>query len=172
MTTDTSEVKVIETWPLSASFIDRLLARSEQRGKFNLLGDSAGFTAEDIEEKVRKVKEIVQVGQAVMNITFSPLGTADLLYLVRENALLRQEIERIKQKLSDLEGRIPEQKVIVLREVSREEAKQEIRQLFSSGQTLYYSDIAEELRLDLKLVVDICEELQKDEEIKIDESAL
>lgn len=172
MTTDTSEVKVIETWPLSASFIDRLLARSEQREKFNLLGDSAGFTAEDIEEKVRKVKEIVQVGQAVMNITFSPLGTADLLYLVRENALLRQEIERIKQKLSDLEGRIPEQKVIVLREVSREEAKQEIRQLFSSGQTLYYSDIAEELRLDLKLVVDICEELQKDEEIKIDESAL
>jgi Mn-dependent DtxR family transcriptional regulator len=65
-----------------------------------------------------------------------------------------------------------EEKVIALREIPREQAKQEIQQLFSSGRTLYYSDIAEELRLDLKLVVDICRELEENGEVKVDESAL
>ncbi len=60
----------------------------------------------------------------------------------------------------------------MLRELSREEAKEEIRQLFKSGRTLYYSDIAEELKLALKLVVDICRELQGNGEIGIDEDAL
>ena len=67
---------------------------------------------------------------------------------------------------------MPEEKVIVLREMSREQAKQEIQQLFSSGRTLYYSDIAEELRLDLELVVDICRELEESREVKVDRSAL
>lgn len=83
--------------------------------------------------------------------------------------LLQEELEQIKQRLSELESR---EKVIVLRELSREEAKKEIRQLFKSGRTLYYSDIAEELKLDLKLVVDICRELQENNEIGIDEDAL
>ena len=44
--------------------------------------------------------------------------------------------------------------------MKRHEAKKKIMELFSSGRTLYYSDIAQELGLELKLVVDICEELQ------------
>ena len=60
----------------------------------------------------------------------------------------------------------------MIREITREEAEQEIQQLFQSGRTLYYSDIAEELKLDLKLVVDICREFQENKEIGIDEDAL
>jgi len=67
---------------------------------------------------------------------------------------------------------MPKAKVIVLREISREQARQEVRQLFTSGQTLYYSDIAEELGLDLELVVDICRELEESREVKVDRSAL
>lgn len=66
----------------------------------------------------------------------------------------------------------PEEKVTVLREISREQAKQEVQQLFSSRRTLYYSDIAKELSLDLELVVDICRELEENGEVKVDESAL
>lgn len=55
--------------------------------------------------------------------------------------------------------------MIVLREISKEEAKQEIRGLFAGGRTLYYSDIAEELRLDLKFVVELCHELESAGEI-------
>jgi len=172
MKTNLSQVEAAKVWPWSARNIDWLLAKPEERERFIVLGDSAGLTKEDIEEKVRRVKGSVQVEQVVMTMPFGGLEPADVLYLMEENASLRQEIEQIKQKVSELEERIPEERVIVLKEISKEEAKEEIRQLFSSGRTLYYSDIAEELRLDLKLVVDICDELQEDGEIKIDESAL
>ena len=60
----------------------------------------------------------------------------------------------------------------MLRDITREEAKKEIRQLFLTGRTLYYSDIAEELELDLELVVGICREFQENKEIGIDKDAL
>lgn len=172
MKTNLSQVEATKAWPWSARSIDWLLAKPEEREKFIVLGDSAGLTKEDIEEKVRRVKGIVQVEQLVMTIPFGGSEPTDVLYLMEENALLRQEIGQIKQKLSELEERIPEEKVIVLREISREKAKKEIRQLFSNERTLYYSDIAEELRLDLKLVVDICHELQESGEIGIDDRVL
>jgi len=60
----------------------------------------------------------------------------------------------------------------MLRDITREEAKKEIQHLFLTGRTLYYSDIAEELKLDLRLVVDICREFQENKEIGIDKDAL
>ena len=107
------------------------------------------------------------------------LDKVDLPHLAAENILLRSEIEQVrsdleqtKQKVAELERRMPAEKVIVLREISREQARQEIQQLFSSGRTLYYSDIAEELGLDLELVVDVCRELQEEGEIGVDEHIL
>jgi len=47
-----------------------------------------------------------------------------------------------------------------LRSIDRKEAMKEIQELFKEGETLYYSDIAERLKLDLELVVDICNELE------------
>jgi len=85
---------------------------------------------------------------------------------------LQEELKLTKQRLLELESRISGEKVIVIREITREEAKKEIRQLFLTGRTLYYSDIAEELKLDLKLVVDICREFQENKEIGIDKDAL
>jgi hypothetical protein len=40
--------------------------------------------------------------------------------------------------------------------------------LFASGRTLYYSDIGQELGIDLNKVVEICEELEKEQEIGVD----
>ena len=80
---------------------------------------------------------------------------------VVESILLHDELERLNQRLLELEERVSREKVIVLRDITREEAKQEIRQLFSRGRTLYYSDIDQELKLDLETVVDICNELQE-----------
>jgi len=85
---------------------------------------------------------------------------------------LQEELKQTKQRLLELESRISEEEVIVIRDITREEAKKEIRQLFLTGRTLCYSDIAEELKLDLKLVVDICREFQENKEIGIDEDAL
>ena len=85
-----------------------------------------------------------------------------------ENYALRERIRAVEERLANIEAALPKERVIILRDISKEEAKQEIRTLFSTGQTLYYSDIAEELRLDLEMVVDICNELQESGEISID----
>ena len=111
-----------------------------------------------------KLKE--QIGAGCVRIPFvSPLPHR----FVMEYFMMREELERVKQRLAEIENR---EEAIVLREMTREEAKQEIRQIFQSGRTLYYSDIANELALDLRLVVDVCRELQENKEIGIDNDAL
>jgi len=85
---------------------------------------------------------------------------------VMKYLMLQEELKKVKQRLSELEDR---EKVIVLKEITREEAKKEIQQLFTSGRTLHYSDIVKELSLDLETVVDICNELHKNKEIGIDD---
>jgi chromosome segregation ATPase len=82
-------------------------------------------------------------------------------------ATILQRIELLEKRLKSLENALPKEEVVVLREISKEEAEKEILELFSKGQTLYYSDIAEQLGLDLKLVVEICNELQSRGEIEV-----
>ena len=82
-------------------------------------------------------------------------------------ATMLQRVELLEKRLKSLEDSIPTEEVVVLREISKEEAEKEILELFSKGHTLYYSDIAEQLGLDLKLVVEICNELQSRGEIEV-----
>ena len=49
---------------------------------------------------------------------------------------------------------------------NRWESKQKIERLFREGKALWYSDIAEILELDLKIVVDICRGLIKEGKIE------
>jgi len=104
--------------------------------------------------------------------TYSPYET-----IMQENAELRFENRRLatiavnlEKRINILENKLPEENVIVLREITRDEAKAEIARLFSEGRTLYYSDIATELQLDLELVVDICNELMSEGEISVADS--
>ena len=86
--------------------------------------------------------------------------------------IIREEIRlmeaRVMQRIDLLEQRIIEsersgvnsEEVILLRPIPREQAKEEIMKLLDESDKLYYSDIAEMLRLDLKEVVEIIEELE------------
>ncbi len=98
----------------------------------------------------------------------SDLLEQENMQLRNENLILRDTIRKIEERLTNIEASLPSEKVIILRELSKEDAKDEIKKLFSSGKTLYYSDIAQQLGLDLELVVDICNELQEQGEITID----
>jgi hypothetical protein len=92
---------------------------------------------------------------------------------------MQAEIIELRRKVTELEEAVEvlrlegsDEEVIVLRTISREEAKQEISKLFQTGETLYYSDIAERLWFDLPMVVAICQELQQEREIEVDADAL
>ncbi|MBA7612074.1 hypothetical protein ES703_19308 [subsurface metagenome] len=89
-------------------------------------------------------------------------------WFIMKHLALQEELKQAKQRLAELESRISGEEVIVIREITREEAKQEIQQLFQSGRTLYYSDIARELKLDLELVVEICNELRESGLVEVD----
>ena len=93
--------------------------------------------------------------------TVSPYPTRFIL----EHLSLHEELKELKQRVIELENR---ERVVVLREMTREEAKQAIQELFSSGRTLYYSDIVQELGIDLETVIEICNELEEEREIAVD----
>jgi cell division protein FtsB len=76
-------------------------------------------------------------------------------------AALEEEVEALKQGTSEEQ----ETGVILLRSIPKDQAKQEIRQLFASGETLYYSDIVQRLGLDIALVVELCQELEAEGEV-------
>jgi len=135
---------------------------------FDLFNESMDIAEERIWEKAELAQVFSQLLRFAKPISTTWDSTSNPTVLATENILLRKEIDVIKQKLDELISRMPEEKVIVLREISREEAKQEIQELFIGDRTLYYSDIAEELQLDLRLVVDICHELEAVGEIEVD----
>ena len=91
----------------------------------------------------------------------------------------REELEALKARVLDLEEVVArllalttDEEVIESRDVSKEEAKQEILAMFQSGETLFYSDLATRLRLDLPLVVEVCQELEQEGEIEVHADAI
>ncbi len=74
---------------------------------------------------------------------------------------LLREIEHLKARVATLEqASKEEEEVITLRDIPKEQAKEEIRQLYSTGETIYMSEVADRLQLPDELVVEICLELQ------------
>jgi adenylosuccinate lyase len=101
----------------------------------------------------------------------TPIGTAVIQELHAEVEQLRGRVAVLEEEVKALRGLMPEE-VIVLRTVSREQAKQEIQELFQTGETLYYSDIARRMQLDLPMVVELCQELEQEGEIEVDADAV
>ena len=66
----------------------------------------------------------------------------------------------VNPKVSELQEAEPDNSVIVLRYISKEQAKQEIKELLaSSPQPCDRGEIADKLSLELKLVAQACAEL-------------
>ena len=84
---------------------------------------------------------------------------------------MQVELDQLKLRVADLEQEVKalkaaaQEEVIVLRTLSREQAKGEALDLFRRGQPLLYSDVARLLGIDLSTAVDICEELIAEGEV-------
>lgn len=86
-----------------------------------------------------------------------------------ENYSLQQKIQSIETRLVNIESQMPIEKVVILRDISLEQAKKEVEELFSRRTTLYYSDIASELGISLETAVKICSELQESGAIEVND---
>ena len=85
---------------------------------------------------------------------------------------MESRIAALEERVTRLEEHSSEVNVIELREVTKDEARAEIIDLFAAGETLYYSDIADRLRLDLEMVVEICHKLQEEDVIYVADHAV
>lgn len=75
-------------------------------------------------------------------------------------------LTEMKKLVEHIAGERP--RTVILRAIPRERAKEEILRLFKgSKRTLFYSDVAEELNLDLELVVELCNELERENHIGV-----
>ncbi len=79
-------------------------------------------------------------------------GARAKLGLRSRNEVIRESIDRF---MDEVEG----MKIIKLRDVPRQKAKQEILDYIKKKDVTYASDIADDLRLDYKLVVEVVREL-------------
>jgi len=80
---------------------------------------------------------------------------------------LTEQVNRLENIIGEISKRIEpmqtsSEEVMVLRSITRDEAKKEILDLLDKSDKLYYYDIAEALRLDLEEVVQIMSELESD----------
>ena len=91
--------------------------------------------------------------------------------LLEEVAELRKRVESLESQFA----RIPENilyEIVEIRDIGKEEARAEIVDLFATGETLYYSDIADRLLLDYEMVIEICRELESEGAIGVDDDAV
>jgi len=143
--------------------------RAEEAAR--LAREAVGAATKASEEAAKRAIEARQAGEKAAEEAIRAANGA-ARKAEETAATILQRVELLEEKLKSLENALLKEKVVVLREISKEEAEKEILELFSKGQTLYYSDIAEQLGLDLKLVVEICNKLQSRGEIEVVDDAL
>jgi hypothetical protein len=85
---------------------------------------------------------------------------------------VQKEVESLKQETAEMkamfEGLGTAEPVFELREVSYEDAKREIKQYFEAhhGESIDAGDLQEALGIDIQMVIQICQDLERDGQIK------
>ena len=87
---------------------------------------------------------------------FRPRSRADIL---KEVDHLKDLVASLTIRVAELEQEATDNDVIILREISKEQAKEEIIQALEAGEPLDQADLSENLSLDLPLVFEACNEL-------------
>lgn len=100
---------------------------------------------------------------------FHSLGIVQgYLQLKWQNAQLLAENAALKEKVAAMQAIDSAKDLLEIRDIPREQAKAEIKAYFEShhGESIYPSDIMENLRLDYDLIGELCDELEKEGKIR------
>ena len=122
-----------------------------------------GYKGHGLSEVVRGFEEVRQAIHKVATLSekfdsFLENYTQQNKDSAEFNRALLTEMKKLVEHIA-----VERPRNVVLRAISRKQAKDEIVQLFREAKrTLFYSDVAEQLNLDLELVVELCNELEKE----------
>ncbi len=105
-------------------------------------------------ELSQNIKTVASLGEKFDK--FIELHGKQMAEIMNHNTKLVNEIKKLVEHITSYQT----ESTVVLRSLDRDQARKEIEGLFKKGETLYYSDVAERLGLDLEVVVDICSELE------------
>ena len=172
--------------PIALNYGDSFLSLEFQRlsGKASkgYTGEYQGrqtFTSKEIEPvlgyKGHGLSEVVQ-GFKEMREAFGKVATLSekfdsFLESYREQNRELSEFNRalLTEMKKLAEFIVAEQpRTVILRAIPRKQAREEILRLFrKSKKTLFYSDVSEQLNLDLELVVELCSELERKGQIGV-----
>jgi hypothetical protein len=105
---------------------------------------------------------------SITSATTSPVfiydaGTSDRISRIEEDL---REVKAMLQEIYNMGNKHHE--VLELRDISRHQAKKEIASYFEDhhGETFNEADLQEALKISIWMVIDICEELEKEGKIK------
>ena len=85
---------------------------------------------------------------------------------------IQKEVESLKQEIAEMKGMFEglgtAEPVFELRQVSHEDAKREIKQYFQAhhGKSIDAADLQEALGIDIQMVIQICQDLEREGQIK------
>jgi dCTP deaminase len=137
------------------------------------------FTAQDLEAvmgfKGHALSDVVHGFEDIKSAIESVAGLSrkfdafldDYSKQNRENSEFnRALVKEMRQLVEHILGQRVQ--TVVLRSISREQAKREILDLYRTASgPLFYSDVSERLQLDLELVIDLCTELENEGHIGV-----
>lgn len=97
------------------------------------------------------------IEQSVKKALIEKGGSRETISLLKE---IKEQLQIIASEIKDLKPY--KEEFVVFRDITREEAKKEIRDYFRSPQdhAVGFSDLVRDLQLDLRLVVELCSELE------------
>jgi hypothetical protein len=87
-------------------------------------------------------------------------GSRETISLLKE---IKEQLQVIATEIKTLKP-FQREELIVFRDITRDDAKQEIKKYFKAhhGEPIGYSDLVRDLNLDLKVIVELCSELENE----------
>lgn len=118
----------------------------------------AQFPGASVGEGNYTINNVADAGD-IGKLSMAKAETVIVANLATEITLLRTSVEELTMTIQTLLPTLPAREAVELREISKDQAKKEILELFSEDKVLHYDELAETLRLDLRFVVEVCNEL-------------
>ena len=135
-------------------------------GLGDFIEEKSVSTSLEMPKRVKSFFRLVDASSTQYNsLSITEQTIAEIVSAAIESALcpIQRRLDLIESQLSEISELISQdrdEETIILRDVSFKQAKEEIEELFkNTTDNLYFSDIMEQLGIDLELVVSVCNEL-------------